>query len=145
MLNLESINADITKHGGTTSDHAAVAEGVALGELVLEKAAAAVAAGQPCRSLTVQANLGDEMHKSPLVWKAIDEGAFGEDPGSIQFRHHKQLLYQLWFMFQQDEKALRAEIKSYMGLGETCKNMKMLGIARRRNKVLEEKVKENND
>ncbi len=99
--NIEKLKVDKSKHGGTCSDHAAMAEGVALGALLI-----ADQAGQEGRTLKVQANLGDEMHKPPLIWKALDEGIFGGDTGSIQNRHHKQLMYQLWFNVQQDSLAL---------------------------------------
>ena len=146
FINLQSIEAPAAKHGGTCCDHAAMAEGRELGKLVIAAAAAAVipavaggAGGVPAvpavnhgvddclaspvvndsprlRALTVNANLGDEQHKIPLEWKAMDEAAFGADNGGIQAAHHKQLLYQKWFMIEQDEEALRAEMGIYMGL-----------------------------
>jgi len=121
FINLQSIEAPVGKHGGTCSDHAALAEGRELGKLVI--AAAATAAPRP-HDLEVQANLGDEMHKAPLVWKVIDEGTFGPDNGGIQSPHHKQLLYQLWFMIEQDEGALSDEVGNYMGLKGKSENEK---------------------
>ena len=50
------------------------------------------------RNPKVEATFGDEQHKHPLVWMAIDNGTFGPDDGPIHKKHHKQLLYQLWCM-----------------------------------------------
>lgn len=121
FINLQSIEAPAAKHGGTCSDHAAMAEGRELGKLVIAAAAAAVIPAvvgdaPRLRGLTVNANLGDEQHKHPLEWKVIDEAIFGPDTGGIQAAHHKQLLYQRWFMIEQDEEAVRAQMGIYMGL-----------------------------
>ena len=105
MINIASIKADVARHGGSCTDHAAVAEGKALGKLVIAKAKeeatnlrpAGVVSGSR-RNPKVQATLGDEQHKHPLVWMAIDNGTFGPDDGSIHNKHHKELLCQLWCM-----------------------------------------------
>ena len=131
--NLKSLgtNLIIERHGGSCSDHAAMAEGKELGKLVYEAATAIQASQEAAGGVSterppseVHAVLGDEQHKHPLVWKAMSEGIFGADTGGIQNVHHKQLLYQLWFQIEQDKEALLFEIRNFMG-NDHCINGKM--------------------
>lgn len=96
-------------------------------QLIIEasKAESAAGAGVPGRGpLTVQSLLGDDMQKSPLVWKALSEGIFGPDTGGIQNRHYKQLLYQLWYQVSQDKVHILDELAKFMGREGTL-NAKM--------------------
>ena len=55
-----------------------MAEGRELGKLVIAESleAASRPGGAALRKLFVQAVLGDEQHKHPLVWEALDEAIF---------------------------------------------------------------------
>jgi hypothetical protein len=124
MINIASLKLDVQRHGGSTSDHAAMAEGRELGVLVIAASAAAAASTGVISRRVVQAVIGDEMHKHPLIWKAIDEGTFGVDQASIQNRHHKQLLFQLHYTVNLDKDAILNEIERYMGLKGGSENGK---------------------
>jgi len=89
-------------------DHAADAE---LKEMHVQAQAACSASVEAL----VHAQLGDDMHKTPLYWATLSNTVFGEDKAVIRDPHHCQILYSLRFVYEKDPEEFVAAAKEFMG------------------------------